>query len=251
MQLSTNNQELILACHITGIYDVNRSNTLQNDDYLLIKEWAESIVALRLKGIVFHNNFSKETISKFQNEHIQFIKIEYDSRFNPNVFRYIVYEDFLKKNADFIKSVFLTDVSDVVVITNPFTSPFFIENPELLFCGDEPKPLENDWMLAHSAHLRSKIANYVDFEKQFKTATLLNCGIIGGNINVMSEFVEKLSQLHQLHNFDNQTAYTGDMGAFNYLARTQFNERLAHGMPCNTVFKEYQNDRKDCWFRHK
>jgi hypothetical protein len=41
------------------------------------------------------------------------------------------------------------------------------------------------------------------------------------------------------------------MGAFNYLARTQFNGHLRHGAPVNTVFKMYETERQDCWFRHK
>jgi hypothetical protein len=41
------------------------------------------------------------------------------------------------------------------------------------------------------------------------------------------------------------------MGAFNYLARTKFNDRLRHGFPVNTVFKAYEEARSDCWFRHK
>jgi hypothetical protein len=41
------------------------------------------------------------------------------------------------------------------------------------------------------------------------------------------------------------------MGAFNYLARTKFNNQLKHGAPVNTLFKGYELERKDCWFRHK
>jgi hypothetical protein len=41
------------------------------------------------------------------------------------------------------------------------------------------------------------------------------------------------------------------MGAFNYLVRTQFNHQLLHGAPVNTVFKMYETERNDCWFRHK
>jgi hypothetical protein len=41
------------------------------------------------------------------------------------------------------------------------------------------------------------------------------------------------------------------MGAFNYLIRTQFNDRFLHGFPINTEFKAYQTEREDCWFRHK
>lgn len=106
-------------------------------------------------------------------------------------------------------------------------------------------------MKFHAKHLRSKITDYAEYENTFQKETLLNCGIIGGHTPVMQDFIEKLCDIHQQYNYDNTTAYTGDMGAFNYLARTQFNNQLQHGAPVNTVFKRYENDRTDCWFRHK
>jgi hypothetical protein len=243
--------KLILASHITGVYDVNRNDTLPDDDYSIVKNWAESIKNLKLNGIIFHNNFSEETVSKYQNQYISFIKVDYDAAFNPNVYRYFVYKAFLNTNSKYIESVFLTDISDVVTVNNPFIDQYFTDKPGNIFCGDEPKPLENDWMHAHSEHLRSKIINYSDFENKFKNEVLLNCGIVGGNIEVILAFVNKLCNIHQQYNFDNKTAYTGDMGAFNYLIRTEFNECLLHGFPINTIFKEYQTERTDCWFRHK
>jgi hypothetical protein len=63
--------------------------------------------------------------------------------------------------------------------------------------------------------------------------------------------MEQLASIHEQHNLDNKTAYTGDMGAFNYLVRTKYNDQLIHGAPVNTVFKGYEENRKDCWFRHK
>ena len=244
-------ESLILACHITGIYDVNRSDTLANDDYSLVKQWAESIAHLGLNGVLFHNNFRPETAEKHQNEHITFVRITPDVQFSPNVYRYLVYRDFLRAYSKPIKSLFITDVSDVVVLNNPFVQPLFIDNPTALFCGDEPKLLANDWMKAHATHLRNRMMDYADYEANFKAHTLLNCGIIGGSTAVMQPFIEKLCGIHQSYNYDNTTAYTGDMGAFNYLVRTQFNEPLFHGSPVNTVFKAYQDDRTDCWFRHK
>ena len=245
------NKQLILACHFTGIYDVNRNTTLNDDDYSIVREWAESIAALQLKGIIFHNNFTTETCSKYQNQHLAFIKIDHNPRFKPNVYRYLIYRDFLRAHSAELESVFVTDVSDVVALSNPFIHPFFTENPGAIFCGDEPKTLHNEWMEAHSAHLRSKIADYAAYEAVFKDAPLLNCGIIGGNIRVMQAFIENLAGIHEQFNHDNQTAYTGDMGAFNYLMRTQFNDQVLHGPPVNTVFKGYERDRADCWFRHK
>jgi hypothetical protein len=242
---------LILACHITGVYDVNRNTTLKADDYQLVQEWAESVANVNLRGIIFHNNFSEETIKRYQNEHVSFIRVDYNPQFNPNVFRYFVYRDFLANCKEPIQGVFLTDVSDVTLAQNPFETSFFKDQPASLFCGDEPTTLANEWMLAHSTHLREQIKDYALYEERFAAEPLLNCGIIGGAFPLFFDFLEQLCALHAHYNQSNKTAYTGDMGAFNYLARTRFQEKLQYGFPVNTVFKSYQNDRMDCWFRHK
>lgn len=247
----SSNGNVIMACHISGVFDVNRNETLNDDNYELVREWAESIAAQKLHGIIFHNNFSAETCRKYENDHISFIRVDYNPAFNPNVFRYFVYRDFLEKNADRFDNLFVTDVSDVTLMNNPFTDPFFTENPSTLFCGDEPKILNNDWMNDHSTHLRNNIADYAAYEQKFAEATLLNCGIIGGNAPLFFGFIQQLCDIHLKGNSDNKTAFTGDMGAFNYVARTRFNENLKHGTPVNTVFKAYENDRRDCWFKHK
>jgi len=145
----------------------------------------------------------------------------------------------------------VTDISDVVVVNNPFENPFFIENPGTIFCGDESKISENDWMVDHSAHFRQKIADYSNYENKFANETLLNCGIICGSIYMVKDFIQNLCAIHKQFNMDNRTLFTGDMGAFNYLARTNFNNQLKHGAQVNTLFKGNELERKDCWFRHK
>jgi hypothetical protein len=243
--------ELVLACHITGIYDVNRSITLLDDSYELVKEWAESVAQAKVKGVIFHNNFSEETCARYANEYISFVRIDYNPIYNPNVFRYLVYRDYLAKCTEPIEGVFVTDVSDVTLAQNPFAHPLYIEYPSFLFCGDEPKPLQNEWMIAHGEHLRSQIHDYATYEERFASDTLLNCGVFGGHYPLFMDFLQQLCDLHETFNHSNKTAYTGDMGAFNYLARTRFNENLRHGFPVNTEFKAYENNRTDCWFRHK
>lgn len=244
-------KNLIMACHITGIYDVNCNTILPNDDYSLVKAWADSIIDLKLRGVIFHNNFSQETCLQYQNENISFVKIDYEGPLNPNIYRYVVYDDYLQKHSQSIENLFITDISDVIVLQNPFVQTLYLENAIAIFCGDEPESISNEWMQSHSTHLRSKISSFAQYEKMFSNATLLNCGIVGGSIIVMREFIEKLANIHRLYNYDNQTLYTGDMGGFNYLIHTVFNDRFFHGTPINTVFKAYQEDRIDCWFRHK
>lgn len=240
-----------MACHITGIYDVNRNMTLEDDNYALVSEWAASITEQKLQGIIFHNNFSDETCEKYTNACISFVKIVYDPKFNPNVYRYFVYYTYLQEHLHRYKHIFLTDISDVTLVHNPFSDPYFIANPNALFCGDEPKTLNDPWMQAHSTHLREKIADFAVYEAKFTQEALLNCGIIGSNAPQLFTFLEKLCAIHQHANYENKTAYTGDMGAFNYLVRTEFNKQIIHGAPVNTVFKGYENERNDCWFRHK
>ncbi|MET4083808.1 hypothetical protein ABIB40_003780 [Pedobacter sp. UYP30] len=230
--------------------NVNRNTTLANDDFSLTAAWAESISTLGLQGIIFHNNFSEATCKLYQSEHIHFIKVDYNPQYNPNVFRYFVYSEFLKLHSPFIKNIFFTDVSDVTVLKNPFLEELYLNNPTTIFCGDEPEVLENEWMQKHSEHLRKKIPDYATYENDFKKATLLNCGIIGGNFSIIYPFIEELWGIHLQYNATNNTPYTGDMGAFNYLLRTRYHNKMIHGSPVNTEFKSYKTDNL-CWFKHK
>ncbi len=251
MPSKKNYNQIIMGCLFTGIHDVNRNTALQNDDYSLIKDWADSIIALNLTGIIFHNNFSAETSLEYENKNIHFIQVRYNASFNPNVYRYFIYNGFLKEHGDNIKQVFCTDVSDVAVLKTPFEDPLFLSKPDKLFCGDEPKKLNDGWMKDHASHLRNNIADYAAYEETFNDSPLLNCGIFGGHVKLIKKFIEDLTNIHKHYNQNNQTAFTGDMGAFNYLARTKYNNLLCHGEPVNTVFKAFEKNNSTSWFKHK
>ena len=243
-------QNLIVAAHFTGLYDVNRNVILNDDDFSIVSNWAKSVYDLQLQAVIFHNNFSEQTCKEYQNKYLRFIKVEYNKKFKPNVYRYFVYHQFLKQRSHSIKNIFFTDVSDVVVLRNPFFEPLYVNNPKAIFCGDEPEILNNEWMQNHSEHLRNQITDYAVFESTFKEHTLLNCGIIGGTIETIEPFIEKLWAIHEKFNCNNDTLFTGDMGAFNYLIRTQYNATILHGSPVNTEFKKYETE-STCWFKHK
>ena len=249
MNKSKNNY--IFATILTGVYDVNRNELLEKDSFKLIQQWYDAIVALQLNAIVFHNTFSEKTIAKYENEYIKFIEVEYDKTFNPNVYRYFIYQDYLTANSDKIDHLFITDIADVEVLQNPFIDELFIQNNDFLFCGDEPKILDNEWMRNHCTHLRSLIPDFENYEASNKTKTLLNCGIIGGTIYTMKSLISVITLLHKTYTISNKTPFTLDMGVFNYAARTVFDTKIIHGKPVNTIFKKYETQRTDCWFRHK
>jgi hypothetical protein len=241
----------ILATLLTGVYDVNRNETLEEDDFEKVKEWYDSILKLKIKGIIFHNTFSDKTVEKYQNDFVSFVRVEYDTRFSPNVFRYLIYQEFLQRYSSNISNLFVTDISDVVVLQNPFIQPLFLENPSFIFCGDEEKILENEWMMEHSSHLRKSISGFKEYEELNSQRKLLNCGIIGGNILMMKSLIESLAEIHRKYTISNDTPFTLDMGAFNYIIHTKFSDKVIHGRPVNTEFKKYETECGDCWFRHK
>lgn len=242
---------LVCASLFTGVFDVNRNEMLSDDNFHLIRKWCESIQKLGLKGIVFHNNFSEKTISEVQLECINFIKVDFNVRLNANVYRYLVYLDFLKEHGSQIKNLFFTDIADVEVVKSPFDELIFSSHPNSLFCGDEEKIVNNPWMRDHCTHLRNHIPEFIDFEEINGSEILLNCGVIGGKTAVMVELLEKLCEIHLTYTVSNKTPFTLDMGAFNYVARTSFSDRIIHGFPVTTRFKYYEDYREDCWFRHK
>ena len=251
MNKNHDKKNFILACLISGVYDVNRNETLEDNDFTIIEKWYNSIISNELQAIIFHNGLSEKTVEKFENKNITFKKIEPSSLYNPNVYRYFIYKDFLQTNKVEVDGVFLTDISDVTIGKNPFLDDLFISNPTSIFCGDEPKILNNEWMNDHSTHFRNNIPGYSSYEEKHRDFPLLNCGIIGGGTDIMIELLEKLCEIHHQYNQNNTSAYTGDMGAFNYIIRTGFTGRVKHGEPVNTVFKSYEDERIDCWLRHK
>lgn len=251
-RLQNNNAtNFIFASLLTGVYDVNRNELLNRNDFGIIQKWYDSIIKLELNAIVFHNSFSAKVVEKYTNEFIQFVEIDYDKKLKPNIFRYFIYQDYIQKNLTAISNLFVTDITDVEVINNPFESQVFTKNIDCLFCGDEPEILDNDWMHNHCHHLRICMPEFSLFEELNQQEVLLNCGVIGGNITVMKLLLDKMVAIHQTVSFTNKTDYTLDMGVFNFVARTAFVHKLFNGEPVNTVFKKYENLRNDCWFRHK
>lgn len=251
MQTENYDTGLVMCCHIAGVFDVNRQAILPANDFSALEPWVKSVVDKGVKGIIFHNHFTAQTCTKHAHPLLQFKRVAYNNTYNPNVFRYFAYRHFLQQHGHNIAAVFLTDATDVVMQLNPFTDPFFKTKTGKLFCGDELKPLDNEWMRDHGKYLRDQNDRYALFEETYKQQALLNCGVIGGSKQLVYEFLEALCAFHRQYNQHNPTDFTGDMGAFNFIARTQFNKLIVHGEPVNTVFKNYETHRRDCWFQHK
>jgi hypothetical protein len=243
---------IILSTILTGVNDIQRDVNWLGDNFDYIKDWYNSIKDFNIKAIIFHNTFSDETVLKYETDNIKFIKVSYDVNYlNPNVYRYFIYKKYIEENKLNIENLFITDITDVVVLSNPFNSNFFKENKNYIFCGDEETILGSEWMINHNEHLRNKIDDFINYEKKYSKYKLLNCGIIGGEVNIISDILSKICKIHSEVTISNKTKYTCDMGVFNYIIKKYYSDKVKHGSPINTKFKYFELDNKECWFRHK
>jgi hypothetical protein len=235
---------MIVAAYLTSTIDLQRNTSKTIDDPAYISSWYESVVKLKLKGTILHDELSGHFINQFPK--IKFIKVPQCGKIYLYDYRWLIYKIFLENNT--IDNVFFTDVSDVTVVKNPFIQPEFNENK--LFCGDENGDIlsENHWI--RTSLYNKKLMALPGFEDIITSEKLmLNCGIFGGERRLVLKFLKVLCNTI-LSVADRTPDVTVDMPVFNYVMYRYFPSQFIAGTPVNSGFKKYEN-RKDVWFIHK
>lgn len=178
--------------------------------------------------------------------YIILIKTPDCNQYSPHDFRWFVYQEFLKDNYDDIENIFFTDAQDVLIQSNPFNN---IES-NILYCGDEwMHPWENEWAIPRNEYYIYNIPEFLELYQIKKHHLFLNAGLLGGNRKIVLEF------LNHICYYTNKTLLkpynTTDMIIFNYVIHKYFPERVKHGEPVNSKFKQHEYSRKDIWFTHQ
>ena len=213
------------------------------DDYIYMKNWYESANNFNLKCIVFHDSLSNEFIEKYNK--IQFIKVE-QSNLNIIDYRWVVYDEYLKNNKENVNLMLFTDMSDVVFLKNPFD--LISTKPDTIFVGDEPTTVSDGWNKKRSVYFHGVIPEIISHEKNNGSKKLLNCGIVGGEVGIVSEFVHEMADILLKANLD---LTTFDMTVLNYLLYTKYVNKIFSGSPLNTRFKGNEKNNKICYIKHK
>jgi hypothetical protein len=230
----------IVSIYLTSAIDHQRGAIKSRDDMGYIQRWYDSIVRLNLNGVILHDDLSYGFIRNFPG--VTFIKIDkvpkdvqlYD-------YRWLVYFEYI--NSHNVDNIFFTDISDVAVRRNPFT-----EIEDKLYCGDQPCTLNNNkWLL--SSLIDPMLMALPDYYKIMTSdMAVLNCGILGGEIDIVSDFLYEMCEVVN-KTTNRQKTKVGDMSLFNYVLYRYF-PYVIHGVPVNSVFRKYE-DRDDVWFIHK
>lgn len=238
----------IISCLFTTCIDPLRGIKWDLNPHIM-DEWYNSGIKLcqtnsNIKLVVFYDELTEEFISKYNSEYIVFIQVPECGEYSPHDYRWLIYENFTENN-EFDK-VFFTDISDVLIKSNPFINL----DPEILYMGDEEGKLwDNEWTENRHSYYQVTLNDYNDIYFLNKKQQFLNAGILGGYRDIVLQFLNKMVEYTQI-TVDGKSGSITDMLLFNYINYKYFPKRK-HGAPVNSIFWKNETHREDVWFVHK
>lgn len=198
-----------------------------------------SCIYNKQKLIIFNDCF----VDSVNSPYVEFIKTLPSKTHSPNVYRWIVYWEWMQKN-EFDK-IWMVDSTDVELLKEPFK----IIEPNKLYCGDEfGMVTDNKWMRTTQERW-FKIADYRQIISKHATEILINCGIVGGSFETIYQLIDMWANIHKTKTVG--LMHSTDMAIFNYVARKYFNDQLVHGDKINTKFKYFETKNKTAIWKHK
>lgn len=225
---------ILLAAYFNSIEDSQRGVKWEVD----LSSLDALIESCEKNGVdyrIFHDCFD------IDNE--KFIKLEGSKDYAPNVYRWLVFEEWLSEN--YYGNVFMVDSTDVEVLRNPFVSL----NPNKLYVGNEwNMKVDNLWMNKRQEPLLRSLRDYRNVIATNGKQTLLNCGITGGSYDMVMSYLGHRSRIHKEHT--KGVLGSTDMAVFNYIIWKYFKGQFTSGLKVNTRFKQNEYNQVS-FFKHK
>lgn len=254
---------LIVTCYFTRKEDPQLGITRIQPDIEYIRPWYDSLIKLKLDGVILHDGLDVAFISQYENEHIKFRRIEYGnySIFEERWFAYFQVMDQLH-----LDNVFFTDINDVYITKNPF---LWCNQPNTLYIGRDNanKIRHSGWLEAEQKRFE-KDANIV-VSALYKYQHVYNAGVVGGDVAIVKALAASiinytlmtttkehkdmtLINLSIFSNFPVRLYYNTLEKKLVNVLNDPFvnNEHLFSGYPLNSAFKSYELD-SDAFFIHK
>lgn len=227
--------DVVATTLFTGVKDTQRGTSWPADASVL-DAWLKSIPG---KKVVLHNE-----LTKFPQESAEFLQVACTL---PVYFqRWLSLYQWLRDTPD-IRFVWCTDGTDVEMLREPWDD---MEHGKL-YVGCEQAVVGIPWMVDNH-----KATFLQEFMKANTGRQLLNAGLVGGDRATVLAFLHALVKAYFEHESelfyktDTEPLGIGDMGLFNQVAYTQFEDVIVYGSLVNTVFKANAKNDFSFW-RHK
>lgn len=244
----TEKKNYVATIYLTGSLK-NWNNFPAQPNISLIEDWARSLAHVGLTGIVFHNCFNTKEIESFAKYPVHFSYVEMPFGHNSGLFRYEIYAEFIQKYQGMIEGIFCTDSTDLEFLKNPFTQPKFDKSK--LYIGCESWTVEYcmkdrgaKFVFEACPEFMERLKN----EPDFKNNTVLNAGLVGGAVEVITPFIIRMAK--ECHKF-RKNPHFQDMGVMNVLGYGDFKDHVYFGPQLNTQFNHFDKYNSYSWVRHK
>lgn len=225
--------------------DLQRKNKIfDSNDYNLIKPFVETAFKFSYKVKILHNNLSDKFIEKYSNNLLEFIKVTPNKEYNVYINKFQLVYEYLSNNP--VNKVLITDITDVIFLNNGLFD-YFQDN--IIYSGIETKMLSDSWIENNSLTIRNsnnKFNNWWNLNKN--KLKLLNCGLIGGNYDLIKDNLKELIDILNLYTKNNNEI--SEMFTWNFVAYNS-GKKIISGEPFHTEYKAYDLENKNCYIAHK
>jgi len=155
--------------------------------------------------------------------------------------------EFLEKQP--IENIWMVDATDVELKNDPWNEII----PGKITAGHEPNRLPSYWMNANAQDLVQVFPRLGQIINQHRGQTILNAGIIGGQLPAITEFLIDVKILIDAAKTCRtyRPSRIKDMAILNFLARTnKYSRRVHYGSTVASKFRAFEHDTTAAW-RHK
>jgi hypothetical protein len=242
--MSSTDINIVCTTYFRSKINPQGSSYIEKDSYTYIKPWYDSVNDLKLKGVIFYDDLSKEFIDKYTTEYTSFYYYK-PKKYSLNDARFYAYKNYLDSNN--IDNIFMTDVSDVHIKKNPFK----LINKNSIYVGsDEPNTPtfgSNSYLVGMA---RKAVAAGLGITKSMLEYPCCNAGVIGGHVDIIKPFLHNMCATFDFLNSEGNN----NMTVLHYVLdkfHRPLEDKLVTGFPLTSAFKKYELNNEGVYFVHK
>lgn len=242
---------VLVTTYFSGVQNPKAKVKLAADTYEHIQPWYDSVKALGVRGIIFHDGCSDAFVKRYTTEHITFERVGglREAGIAPTDYRWFVYADYFVRHTEF-DAVFSSTCSNVHVRNNPAETI----QAGIVYVGSESgyhnKVKRESGIIGDSRWCRNLFRHcYPSFAYWDKL--ILNCAIIGGDrqtfVDAVSAMRDEILAINpQRDDFEKHgVPFSIDMAVTNQVLYSQYADQISTGAPLHSIFKGFELNRTD------